>query len=64
MEKELPWTGERMVTSVFNYGAIDHLHRYAVAVQLAKNKDVLDIASGEGYGIQFVIADFKVCYRG
>lgn len=39
-----------MVTSVFNYGAIDHLHRYAVAAQLAKDKDVLDIASGEGYG--------------
>src|SRR5687768_490230 len=50
MEKELPPTGERMVTSIFNYVAIDHLHRYAVAAQLAKDKDVLDIASGEGYG--------------
>lgn len=50
VEKELPWTGERLVTSVLSYGAIDHLHRYAVAIQLVKEKDVLDIASGEGYG--------------
>lgn len=49
-KNELPWTGERLVTSIFNYGAIDHLHRYAVATQLVKDKEVLDIASGEGYG--------------
>jgi ubiquinone/menaquinone biosynthesis C-methylase UbiE len=50
VKKELPSTGERLVTSVSSYVAIDHLHRYALAAQLAKNKDVLDIASGEGYG--------------
>jgi len=49
-EKELPWTGERLVTCVNSYGAFDHLHRYALAIQLVKEKTVLDIASGEGYG--------------
>ena len=48
--KELLWTGERLVTSIFNYGAIDHLHRYAIALSLVDEKNVLDVASGEGYG--------------
>lgn len=52
---DLEWTGERLVTSVFNFGAIDHLHRYSLAFDLVKNKDVLDIASGEGYG-SFLLA--------
>lgn len=48
---ELNWTGERLVTSVKDiHGTIEHLHRYALALQLANNKIVLDIASGEGYG--------------
>lgn len=48
---ELDWTGERLVTSVTGFhGTIEHLHRYALAVELAKNKRVLDIACGEGYG--------------
>lgn len=48
---DLPWTGERLVTSVDSiHGVIEHLHRYALAIEIAKNKIVLDIASGEGYG--------------
>lgn len=48
---ELSWTGERLVTSVTDvHGVVEHLHRYALALELAKNKVVLDIASGEGYG--------------
>ena len=50
VESELEWTGERLVTSIFSHGAIDHLHRYAIATELVKDKVVLDIASGEGYG--------------
>ncbi len=49
-QSELSWTGERLVTSVFSFGAIDHLHRYALAIELTRGKKVLDIASGEGYG--------------
>ncbi|MDG1477727.1 MAG: methyltransferase domain-containing protein [Vicingaceae bacterium] len=43
-------TGERLTTTIKHETAIHHLHRYAIAIELAKNKEVLDIASGEGYG--------------
>ncbi len=44
------WTGERLETDVFNETSIEHLHRYAIAMELVKNKKVLDIACGDGYG--------------
>lgn len=44
------WTGERLETFVYNETMIEHLHRYAIAMEYVKDKDVLDIASGEGYG--------------
>jgi ubiquinone/menaquinone biosynthesis C-methylase UbiE len=44
------WTGERLETFIFNENTLEHLHRYAVASSYIKNKIVLDIASGEGYG--------------
>ena len=48
---DLPWTGERLVTSLTNeFGVIEHLHRYALAREFCENKEVLDIACGEGYG--------------
>jgi ubiquinone/menaquinone biosynthesis C-methylase UbiE len=48
---ELKYTGERLTTErFFTDGAIEHLHRYAFASQLVKDKVVLDIACGEGYG--------------
>jgi ubiquinone/menaquinone biosynthesis C-methylase UbiE len=43
-------TGERLETAVFNLTTIEHLHRYAVALDLIADKKVLDIACGEGYG--------------
>src|SRR5207247_8088143 len=46
----LPFTGERYVPSVGGEIALEHLHRYALARSLAAGKDILDIASGEGYG--------------
>lgn len=48
--EESNWTGERLETFVFNENTIEHLHRYAIATELAAGKTVLDIASGEGYG--------------
>lgn len=45
-----PWTGERFVPGVGVNIALEHRHRYAVARELAREKDVLDIACGEGYG--------------
>jgi len=44
------WTGERLETFVYNETAIEHLHRYAIALNYVKDKVVLDIACGEGYG--------------
>jgi glycosyltransferase involved in cell wall biosynthesis/SAM-dependent methyltransferase len=52
--KELPWTGERLVPSVHGDIALEHLHRYAIATALVAGLDVLDIASGEGYGSQLL----------
>ncbi len=51
MKKEkVHWTGERLETFVYNQNTIEHLHRYAIALQLVSGKSVLDIACGEGYG--------------
>jgi ubiquinone/menaquinone biosynthesis C-methylase UbiE len=51
----LQWTGERLVTDLDSaFGTFEHLHRYALAVQLCQNKIVLDIASGEGYGSNLI----------
>ena len=46
----LPFTGERYVPEVEGQIEMEHLHRYALALEYAKGKNVLDIASGEGYG--------------
>ena len=46
----LPWTGERLTTGIGGQVEIEHLHRYAFARELCRGLDVLDIASGEGYG--------------
>ncbi len=52
----LPWTGERLVPSVRGDVALEHLHRYAIATALVAGRDVLDIASGEGYGSHLLAA--------
>ena len=46
----LPWTGERLTTGVKGQVEVEHLHRYSFARELCRGLDVLDIASGEGYG--------------
>ena len=46
----LEWTGERLTTSVSGQIEIEHLHRYFLARELCRGLDVLDVASGEGYG--------------
>jgi ubiquinone/menaquinone biosynthesis C-methylase UbiE len=44
------WSGERLETYVYGYDTVDHLHRYSIALEFVKNKTVVDIACGEGYG--------------
>lgn len=46
----LPWTGERLTQDAGLQVQIEHLHRYAYAREVARGLDVLDVASGEGYG--------------
>jgi 2-polyprenyl-3-methyl-5-hydroxy-6-metoxy-1,4-benzoquinol methylase len=50
MAKKEKWTGERLETFVFNESAVEHLHRYAIAIKYGTGKIILDIACGEGYG--------------
>ena len=51
---ELPWTGERYVPQVRGILALEHLHRYAFASVFVRDKVVLDIACGEGYGARML----------
>jgi len=46
----LAWTGERLTTETTGQVEIEHLHRYFFARALCRGLDVLDVASGEGYG--------------
>jgi ubiquinone/menaquinone biosynthesis C-methylase UbiE len=57
MSSELLNSGERMVMDISNPQlTIEHLHRYFVASQFCKEKIVLDIACGEGYGSDLLAA--------
>ncbi|MGZ9203641.1 MAG: glycosyltransferase, partial [Nitrospira sp.] len=47
---EMPFTGERYVPALGGQIKYEHLHRYCLALDWAKGKTVLDVASGEGYG--------------
>lgn len=44
------FTGERLTSAVLGQVAIEHYHRYLFARTFCLGKDVLDVASGEGYG--------------
>jgi 2-polyprenyl-3-methyl-5-hydroxy-6-metoxy-1,4-benzoquinol methylase/GT2 family glycosyltransferase len=47
----LEWTGERYVPWLEEAAiGYEHLHRYAYTTQFVRNKRVLDLACGEGYG--------------
>ena len=50
MTKKTVPTGERLTEFALHVITLEHLHRYAIAIELSKNKSVLDIACGEGYG--------------
>ena len=53
MKKEsekMEFTGERYLPDVHGSVELEHIHRYLFAGQVSSGKQVLDIASGEGYG--------------
>jgi ubiquinone/menaquinone biosynthesis C-methylase UbiE len=48
---KLEYTGERMIPEISNLASFwEHIYRYRFTLPHIKNKIVLDIASGEGYG--------------
>jgi len=49
-EVALKFTGERMTSDIAGQIAFEHFHRYCMARDLVAGLDVLDVASGEGYG--------------
>jgi len=53
-EVPMECTGERMVTGRPGKTEAEHYHRYFLAREFSRGKDVLDIASGEGYGSAFL----------
>jgi ubiquinone/menaquinone biosynthesis C-methylase UbiE len=56
------WSGERLNTFVYGRDSIEHLHRYAIASDYIKDRIVLDIASGEGYGSNIMSEKAKFVY--
>jgi ubiquinone/menaquinone biosynthesis C-methylase UbiE len=56
------WSGERLETFIYSRDSIEHLHRYAIASNYIKDKIVLDIASGEGYGSNIMSKEASFVY--
>lgn len=50
----MEFNGERFIPGVTGPIASEHQHRYAFASQFVAGRDVLDVASGEGYGSAFL----------
>ena len=52
----MKFTGERMIPDENRHDAIyaEHLNRYFFASHFVKNRTVLDIASGSGYGSEIL----------
>ena len=46
----LGFSGERLTGAISGQIEIEHYHRYLLARDYCRDKDVLDVASGEGYG--------------
>lgn len=46
----MEFTGERYIPGIAGDIVLEHMHRYIILSQITTGKDVLDIASGEGYG--------------
>jgi GT2 family glycosyltransferase/ubiquinone/menaquinone biosynthesis C-methylase UbiE/glycosyltransferase involved in cell wall biosynthesis len=53
-EKIMQFTGERFIPTEQGKIRLEHYHRYTMALDLIKDKVVLDIACGEGYGSFFM----------
>ncbi len=61
--KKQKFTGERIIPEVINEDTFLHLHRYALTFDYIKDKDVIDIACGEGYG-SFLMSNYAKNVKG
>jgi O-antigen biosynthesis protein len=52
--EQLRFTGERLTSEIEGQSVYEHLHRYFFARELCRGRDVLDVASGEGYGSAYL----------
>jgi ubiquinone/menaquinone biosynthesis C-methylase UbiE/polysaccharide pyruvyl transferase WcaK-like protein len=59
---QLPMTGERYIPGMEGDIQLEHLHRYALALEYVQGKTVLDIACGEGYGSAMLAASASSVY--
>ncbi len=50
----MKFTGERFIPTEQGRIRLEHYHRYAMVLDIVKEKDVLDVACGEGYGSSFM----------
>lgn len=50
----MEFTGERFIPTEQGKIRLEHYHRYAIVLDIVKEKDVLDVACGEGYGSSFM----------
>ena len=50
----MEFTGERLTSAAVGQVQFEHLHRYFFARTFCAKKDVLDVASGEGYGSAYL----------
>ena len=51
---EMKFTGERYIPIEQGKIRLEHYHRYAIVQDIVTQKDVLDLACGEGYGSSFM----------
>lgn len=50
----MKFTGERFIPTEQGKIRLEHYHRYALVQNVVAGKDVLDVASGEGYGSSYI----------
>ncbi|QDM28179.1 methyltransferase domain-containing protein [Tardiphaga sp. vice304] len=48
--KPILFSGERLTSATSGQVEIEHYHRYLLAREFCRGKDILDVAAGEGYG--------------
>ena len=51
------FTGERFLPEIYGEISIEHFHRYAFAIEFIKDKRVLDLSCGDGYG-SFMMSEY------